>query len=103
MATGVNEKLMPVKVTDVFPEGTRMVFCWFEWENAEVNTPIIAKWYFVTDDIHVIDYTFKIPRKKGAGSVSLSMPEDKLLPSGSYRVDLTVDGHRLESRTFKVE
>jgi len=102
-ATGVDEKLMPIKVMDVFPEGTRTVFCWFKWKNSEVNTAIVAKWYYVTDDIHVLNYTFRIPRKEGAGSVSLSMPEDKVLPSGSYRVDLVVDGHKLKSRTFKVE
>jgi len=102
-ASGVDEKLMPVKVADVFSEGTRTVFCWFQWKNAKVNTTIVAKWLYVTDDIHVLDYTFNIPRKEGTGSVSLSMPEGKLLPSGSYRVDLTVGERKPRSRTFKVE
>lgn len=103
IAAGVDEKLMPVRVTDVFPKGTRTVFCWFKWKDAEINTPIIAKWYFVTDDIHVLDYTFKITRKEGAGNVSLSMPEGKLLPSGSYRLDLMLGGRKLKSRTFEVK
>jgi len=103
IVTAVDEKLMPINVTDVFPAGTPKIFCWFQWRNAEVNTTITAKWYFVTDNVHILDYTFTIPRKEGFGSVSLAMPEGKNLPSGSYRVDLMSGKRLLKSLTFKVE
>ncbi len=103
IATGINEKLMPISVTDAFPSGTKTVFCWFQWKGAQIGTKITAGWYFITDDIHVLDYEFVIPRKEGFGSVSLSMPEEKTLPAGSYKVDLLVNTRKLKSLTFKVE
>ena len=101
-ATGVDEKLMPVGPTESFPEGASRVYCWFQWKEAKVDTQVTAKWHYVTDDIRVLDYTFNIPRKQGSGSVSLAMPEDKKLPSGTYRVDLTLGNRLLKSLTFKV-
>lgn len=104
IATGVDENLlMPVKVTDSFPKGTSQVFCWFQWKDAKVDTEILAKWHYVTDDIRILDYTFKIPRKEGSGSISLSMPEGKILPSGSYRLDLTTGKNILKSLSFKIQ
>lgn len=103
IATAVDDKLMPVKITNAFPEKTSQVFCWFQWKNAKTDTKITARWYYVTDNIHILDYTFSIPRKEGSGSVSLSMPEGKILPSGSYRIDLTKRRHILKSLNFKVE
>lgn len=102
-ATGIDEKLMPVGVTSVFPEGTQKIFCWFQWKDTEVNTTVIARWYFVTDNIHILDYNFTIPRKQGSGSVSLTMPEGKKLPAGQYRVDLNFGKQTLKSNTFKIQ
>ncbi len=103
IATGIDEKLMPIEVKDIFPSSTKAVFCWFQWKGAQVDTKITATWYFVTDDIHILDYEFVVPRKDGWGSVSLSMPEGKVLPVGSYKVDLLLNTHKLKSLTFKVE
>ncbi|MFH1441691.1 MAG: hypothetical protein ABIH18_06625 [Candidatus Omnitrophota bacterium] len=103
IAAGIDEKLMPVKITDIFPQGTEKVYCWFEWKNAKINTPIAAKWYYVTDNIHILDYTFTIPRKKGTGSVSLSMPEGKTLPAGEYKLDLNKDKFTLKTLTFTIQ
>jgi hypothetical protein len=103
IVTGVDEKLMPVEVLDVFPKDTAKVSCWFKWQGAKVGTEITAKWYFITDDIHVLDYQFNIPRKEGSGSVSLAMPEGKALPSGLYRIDLVERKRVLKSLTFKVK
>lgn len=103
MASSINEKLLPEKITDVFPSGTQTVFCWFQWKNAEVNTPIRARWHFSTDDIHILDYDFVMPRKNGSGSVSLSMPEGKILPAGSYKVELLIKAKKQVSLTFTVE
>jgi hypothetical protein len=102
-AAGIDEKLMPVQVTSVFPAGTKNVFCWFQWKNAKVGTKIAARWHFVTDNIHILDYAFTIPRREGSGGVSLSMPEGKTLPAGVYRVDLMLGDYRLRTLTFKVE
>ena len=103
MASGVTDKFTPVNVTDVFPEKTRTVFCWFEWKNAKVGMEIVAKWEYLTDEIHILDYAFKIPRKKGSGSVSLTMPEGKTLPSGDYEVSLNQSNRLCKRLQFKVE
>jgi len=99
----VDQKLMPVTIMEVFPEGTSKVSCWFKWQNAEVGTEILAKWRYTTDNINVLDYLFKIPRKEGIGSVILSMPAGKGLPSGDYKIDLICSNKILKSLTFKVK
>lgn len=103
VATAIDEKLLPVNITSVFPEGSTKVFCWFQWKDAKIGTLITAKWHYVTDDINILDYAFAIPRKEGSGSVSLSMPENKKLPSGLYRVDLALGNNTLGSVNFKVK
>jgi len=102
IAKAVNEKLLPMDATKSFPSGTSKVYLWFKWSNAEINTAILASWHYVTDDIHILDYSFNIPRKEGAGSVSLTMPESKILPAGTYRVDLKKGSQTLKSLTFTV-
>jgi hypothetical protein len=102
MAKGINEKYMPVDVTSIFPEGTIKVYCWFSWRDAENNTEILAKWHYITDDIPIAEHSFAIPRKEGAGSVSLSMPGGKVLPAGLYRVELKYGANLLRFLTFKV-
>jgi hypothetical protein len=103
IVTAVDEKLLPVKITNVFPEGTQKVSCWFQWRNAKVNTPLTASWYYTTDNIHILAYVFNLPRTEGSGSVILSMPEGKELPSGSYSINLAAGKDSLKSLTFKVE
>ncbi|MBN2831485.1 MAG: hypothetical protein JXL82_04345 [Candidatus Omnitrophica bacterium] len=93
---------MPVGITNMFPAGTTKANCWFQWNNAKPNTSIMASWYYVTDDIRILDYTFDIPRKSGSGGISLAMPVGKELPSGLYRVDLKKDKRVLRSLTFRV-
>lgn len=102
MAKGINEKYMPVDAANVFPEGTIKAYCWFSWKDAEKNMEILAKWHYITDDIPIVEYSFTIPRKEGIGSVSLSMPEGKILPPGLYRVELKYGARTLKTLTFKV-
>lgn len=102
MAKGINEKYMPVDITNIFPEGTVKVYCWFSWRDAEKNMEILAKWHYITDDIPIVEYSFAVPRKEGVGSVSLSMPEGKALPTGLYRVELKHGKVVLKSMAFKV-
>lgn len=102
MAKGINEKYMPVDTTNIFPEGTMKVYCWFSWRDAEKNMEILAKWHYLTDDIPIVEYAFAIPRREGVGSVSLSMPEGKVLPPGLYRIELKYGTRTLKSVTFKV-
>jgi hypothetical protein len=103
MTTGIDDNLMPVDTTYVFPKGTSKVYCWFKWDNAEVNTKIIAKWFYETSKINILNYTFVIPRQEGSGSILLSMPKDKPFPAGVYRLDLTNGSQFIDSFTFKVE
>ena len=103
IVTSVDERLMPVKVTDIFPKGTTAVSCWIQWKNAAINTEIVARWHYVTDDIHILDYTLIIPKKEGTGSVTLTMPNGKELPGGDYKVDFFSGKRLLKSLTLKVE
>ena len=103
LVTAVDSNLMPVKVTDIFPKGTSKVSCWMQWKDAKINTQILASWHYLTDDIHILDYSFNIPKKEGFGSVALSMPDGKNLPSGSYKVDLLVENRLLKSLKFTIE
>ncbi len=102
IATAVDANVAPVNVTS-FPQGTIKVFCWFQWQDSEVNTPIVAKWDYVTDQIHILDYTFSIPRRSGMGSISLSMPEGKVMPSGEYQLTLMLGKQTLKSLTFEIK
>lgn len=102
MASELDENLMPIKTMDAFPKGTEKIFCWFQWRNAKVNSKITAKWHYVTDDIHIMDYAFTLPKKASAGGVSLVMPKGKVLPPGTYQVDLVSERNFLKSITFKV-
>ncbi|MDD5429050.1 MAG: hypothetical protein PHI58_07465, partial [Candidatus Omnitrophica bacterium] len=90
-APSLSEDYMPVGATDTFPSGTQKVYCWFSWHNAEANTQIVAKWRYISQNISIINHTFTLPRREGSGSVLLTMPEGKTLPSGSYRIDMVMD------------
>ena len=103
MSTEFDNQLMPLQVTDVFPRGTARVFCWFSWDNTLPNTPMKAEWYYALDDVHILTYDFKIPRKKGSGGISLIMPSGKVFPVGEYRVDLVAKDRTLRSLTFSVK
>ena len=103
IVTAVDEKLMPVRVTDVFPKGTSRVACWIKWRDAKINSPLLAKWHYLTDDIHILDYIFYIPKREGTGSVALTMPAGKELPSGQYKLDLVMSNRVIRSLVFRVE
>ena len=103
MAIGLDDQLMPIQVTDVFPRDTRRVFCWFSWDNATPKMEMKAEWNYVVDDVHILTYDFRIPRKKGSGGISLIMPTGKVFPVGSYRIDLVSKKIVVKSLTFKVK
>jgi hypothetical protein len=102
IATGIDDKFMPIEATDTLAAGTSRVYCWFQWKDAPKDTKILAHWHYVTEDLSILDYTFIIPKKNGVGSVSLEMPQGKTLPSGTYRVDLSSQNKKVKSLTFKV-
>jgi len=101
--TDVDEKLAPVRTLDSFPAGTTKVSCWIKWKDAKINTELLTKWHYVTDDIHITDHAFVVPKKDGMGSVELAMPENRSLPPGSYKVDITLGNRILKTLSFKVE
>lgn len=103
IAPALDENFMPLNAADNFNKGISKVYCWFSWRDSEANTQIIAKWHYLTQNISIINHSFTLPRKEGAGSVLLTMPEGKTLPSGSYRVDLVIDKHTLRSHKFIIE
>ena len=103
IVTAIDEKLMPVQVTDRFPKNTAKIVCWFQWKDAKIDTQVIAKWHYITDDIHILDYSFIIPKKEGTGSIVLAMPDGKNLPSGEYKVDLILGKRVLKRLIFRIE
>ena len=103
MATGVDEKLMPLKVVDTFPGGTSKVSCWIEWKDARLNTQLAVRWHYVTDDVHISDYSLTIPKKEGTGSIDFKMSNGKSLPLGIYRVDIALGKTVLKSLTFTIQ
>ena len=103
MATGLDDQFMPAQVTDVFPRDTKRVVCWFSWENAVPKTEMKAAWNYEIDDVNILTSDFRIPRRKGFGGISLTMPPDKVLPVGAYRIDIIAKNKILKSITFKVK
>ena len=101
-ATSVDSNLAPVQVTETFPEGTTKVFCWFKWKDSPTGTQLTAKWDYVSEKIHVMDYSFSIPRRNGMGGVLLTMPKGKTLPTGSYRITLWDGKQSVKSVPFEV-
>ena len=104
IVTGVDSQMLPIKVTDFFPKNTEKVSAWISWRDAKINTQILVKWHYITDDIPIYNYTLSIPKKEGVASVVLAMPEGKTLPSGLYKVDILLGKKRLvETLTFEIQ
>lgn len=103
IATAVDENLLPLKVMDIFPKGTNKVSCWIKWRDTKINTQLVASWHYITDDIHILDYSFIIPKREGMGSIVLAMPDGKNLPSGQYKVDLLLGKRVLKTLGFRIE
>ena len=104
IVTGVDKDLQPLKTTSLFPKNTSKVSAWISWQNAKINTQILVKWYYVTDDVPIYDYDLNIPKKDGTANVVLSMPEGKTLPSGSYKVTILLGKKRLtKPLTFEIQ
>jgi len=104
IVTGVDKEMAPLKVTNFFPKNTAKVSAWISWRNAKINTQLLVKWYYVTDDVPIYDYNLNIPKRDGIANVVLSMPEGKNLPSGLYKVDIFSGKKRLtKTLSFEIE
>jgi hypothetical protein len=104
IVTGVDKDVTPIKVTNFFPKDTSKVSAWISWKNAKINTQILVKWYYVTDDTPIYDYSLNIPKRDGIANVVLAMPEGKTLPSGLYKVAILSGKKQLtKPLTFEVQ
>jgi len=102
--TGVDKQMLPVKVTNFFPKDTSKVSVWIKWADAKINTQILVKWYYITDDTPIYDYSLNIPKREGIANVVLAMPEGKTLPSGLYEVTVASGKKQLtKPLTFEVQ
>lgn len=102
MSSAVDGNFMPVGVTDTFPAGTEKIACWIQWKDSKINTQITARWHYLTDDVHIVDYPFNIPKREGSGGITITMPGGKAFPAGSYKVDLYLEKRLLRSLQFRV-
>ena len=104
IVTGVAKDMKPLKVTNFFPKNTSKVSAWISWRNAKINTQVLVKWYYITDDIPIYNYSLNIPKKEGIANVVLSMPEEKVLPSGLYKVTISSGKKQLtKPLTFEIQ
>ncbi len=103
MALGADEFRNPVDVTTVFPAGTEKVYCAFSWENAEPNLQVAARWYYTSEDIHILDSSFTLTRRSEKGVTTLTMPKGKTLPPGKYRLDFEIKGKKVHTVDFSVQ
>jgi hypothetical protein len=95
IVTGVDKNMLPIKATSFFPKNTSKVCAWINWKNAKINTQILVKWYYITDDVPIYDYSLNIPKREGIANVILSSPEGKTLPSGLYKVTILLGKQQL--------
>ncbi len=102
MAMGADENRNPVDVTNEFPAGTEKIYAAFTWENAESNLQVVARWYYTSEDIHILDSSFTLTRRSEKGVTTLTMPKGKPLPPGDYRLDFEIKGKKANSVEFKV-
>jgi hypothetical protein len=102
MCADVDDDRQPLGVTSEFPAGTREVYGWFSWKNAAIGLPVLSRWYYETANIQILTLSVALTRVSDHGAVSLKMPEGKTLPSGSYRLDLSVRGKVVKSVPFTV-
>ncbi len=104
IVTGVAKDMKPLKVTNFFPKNTSKVSAWISWRDAKINTQVLVKWYYITDDIPIYNYSLNIPKKEGIANVVLSMPEEKVLPSGLYKVTISSGKKQLtKPLTFEIQ
>lgn len=104
IVTGVDKDMSPLKVTNFFPKNTSKVSAWISWNNAKINEQVLVKWYYVTDDMPIYDYSLNIPKREGIANVVLALPEGKTLPSGLYKVTILLGKKRLSKPlTFEIQ
>jgi len=104
IVTGVDSDIRPLKVTNLFSKNTSKVCAWISWRDAKINTQLLVKWYYLTDDTPIYDYSLNIPKREGVANVVLSMPEGKTLPSGSYKVTISLGKKQLaKPLVFEIE
>ena len=104
IVTGVDKDMLPIKTTNFFPRNTSKVSAWINWKNAKINTQLLVKWYYVTDDLPIYDYSLNIPKREGVANVVLSLPEGKALPSGLYKVTVLLGKKQLaKPLTFEIQ
>ena len=102
LCRSTDENRRPINVTSEFPAGTHDIYAWFAWKNAEKNQQITAKWEYASEDIHILDTPVTLTRRSEQGVLSLRMPKEKSLPSGTYRLDIEASGKVLKSASFTV-
>ena len=103
IVTDVDKDLAPVRIVDSLPAGATKVSCWMKWRDAKINAEILTKWHYITDDTHIADQTFIIPKRDGMGSVELEMSKGKILPPGIYKVDIVYGTRLLKTLRFEVK
>ncbi|MFZ5792697.1 MAG: hypothetical protein ACOY3L_18555 [Pseudomonadota bacterium] len=83
-----------------FPEGIHEVEAWYDWENAEVGSPLGVKWYM--DDRLILEEGEPVAAASGSTGWILKMSQGGALPDGNYRVELIENGQARQSLDFTI-
>lgn len=93
----------PVRTSPNFLSGTEKISTCFTWKNAPARMEILARWFYTSEDLFILDLPIVLTRKSNTGLTSLKMASGKTFPPGSYRVDFEARGKVLKSVPFEVE
>lgn len=86
-----------------FKSDTARIYCSFSWAGAGAGDTLNARWHYLDENIHILNFPIPLEQASGSGATSLSMPAGKKFPSGYYRVELSCKSKPVGSAVFLIE
>jgi hypothetical protein len=103
MAHGVSAGV-PVKPTDVFAPEDRSIYVWYRCNDCTPGTVITSAWLWLEPDppLEFARGSVAVERVDDFGEFHYQLPTGMRWSTGSYRVELLVDGRAAARVTFTV-
>jgi hypothetical protein len=102
MASKIDADTMKaVTKTDVFKEGTTVIYATGLLRNAPEDTLVTSKWYYLTDDVDLA--TVDVKSTETSQYICFMLTMDNGFPAGDYKVELYLDDKLAETLEFKVK
>lgn len=104
MSSDINSDFTPVNETTKFSTNTPIFYVSGRVNNAPASTQINGKWYYIDTEpaIFIDESVYLVENTTTSFYFSLSAP-DNGWPSGTYSVELYIDGKIEQTLTFTVE